>query len=208
MNVLFVTIGIAIITLLITLLWYVPHLLQRQTLRAASETAVLRDMLLDLLNEQEALHQRQAQLSAGLAYLQQQISGRQETAAAEPARIESHELRRIDQRIATLHQEIQSWVRNPQRSRQHARDNEAWANLLGLLSAIQDRVAELEQRHSAAVAPEARVLLNGLEQEMTQLRNISTDIATLQWRLRQSMHESAHGETGRKRTSSNTARPA
>jgi hypothetical protein len=62
MTTFFIALGIAIITLLFILLWYVPHLFQQQAGRSAREAAQLRDMLLDMLNEQEAVMQRQAQL--------------------------------------------------------------------------------------------------------------------------------------------------
>ena len=44
--------------LLALLLWFVPHLLQQQATRVAGETSQLREMLLDLLSEQEAVTMR------------------------------------------------------------------------------------------------------------------------------------------------------
>jgi hypothetical protein len=62
--------------------------------------------------------------------------------------------------------------------------------LLGLLSAIQERVGQLSsERADAAAGLHASALLEELEQEMQHLKSISEDIATLQWRLRRSLHE-------------------
>ena len=47
MAALFVALGIAVITLLALLLWFVPHLLHQQAMRSANESARLRNMLLD-----------------------------------------------------------------------------------------------------------------------------------------------------------------
>src|SRR5438093_10137154 len=74
MSALFVALGIMVLALLALLLWFVPHLLQQQATRVAGETAQLRDMLLDLLNEQEAVTVRQNQLGSSLSNLQEQIA--------------------------------------------------------------------------------------------------------------------------------------
>src|SRR3954451_10281511 len=73
MSALFVALGIMVLALLALLLWFVPHLLQQQATRVAGETSQLREMLLDLLNEQEAVTMRQTQLGSSLAQLQDQI---------------------------------------------------------------------------------------------------------------------------------------
>src|SRR5436853_7331140 len=73
MNALFVALGIMVLALLALLLWFVPHLLQQQATRVAGETSQLREMLLDLLNEQEAVPMRQTQLGSSLAQLQEQL---------------------------------------------------------------------------------------------------------------------------------------
>ena len=74
MSALFVALGIMVLALLALLLWFVPHLLQQQATRVAGETTQLREMLLDLLNEQEAVTIRQGQLNASLSNLQDQLS--------------------------------------------------------------------------------------------------------------------------------------
>lgn len=200
MAALFVALGIAVITLLALLLWFVPHLLQQQARRSADESARMRDMLLDMLNEQEAVTMRQSQLGASITYLQEQLEQIVEAThrdaavksgvvlnGADPAA-----LRQLEDRISAMQSQIQAWLDtrgNSQRKTQ-AQDNESWAYLLSLLAAIQDRVGQLSvERTNATVGLHARALLEELEQEMQHLRTISEDIGTLQWRLRRSLHE-------------------
>jgi hypothetical protein len=197
MTALFVALGIAVITLLALLLWFVPHLLHQQALRSAREASDLRDMLLDMLNEQEAVMMRQSQLSASIAYLQDQLEQMVGAAQRDPGRgqapfADEVALRRFEERIGAMQGQIQIWLdgrATAQRSAQ-AQDNEAWAHLMSLLAAIQERVGALSvERTSATAGLQARVLLEELEQEMSHLRTISDDIATLQWRLRRSLNE-------------------
>ncbi len=194
MTALFIALGIAVITLLALLLWFVPHLLQQQAQRSADEAAQLRNMLLDMLSEQEAVTLRQSQLSTAINTLQRQIEQFVTIAPrdqAEPT-VDSAALRQLEERIGAMQTQIQSWldVRNRVQRNSGMSDNEAWANLLSLLAAIQDRVGQLSvERTSASVGLHARVLLEELEGEMQQLRSISEDISTLQWRLRRSLHE-------------------
>lgn len=70
MTALFVALGIMVLALLTLLLWFVPRLLQQQVVRVSDESAQLREMLLDLLSEQEAVTIRQTQLGAAIAQLQ------------------------------------------------------------------------------------------------------------------------------------------
>jgi septation ring formation regulator EzrA len=196
MTALFIALGIAVITLLALLLWFVPHLFQQQAQRNAKEAAELRNMLLDMLSEQEAVTLRQSQLSSAIAALQRQIehvvsATPRDQAHAEPT-VDPSALRQLEERIGAMQTQIQSWldVRNRVQRNAGLNDNEAWANLLSLLAAIQDRVGQLSvERTSASVGLHARVLLEELESEMQQLRSISEDISTLQWRLRRSLHE-------------------
>jgi hypothetical protein len=67
MTALFVALGIMVLALLALLLWFVPRLLQQQAVRVSDESAQLREMLLDLLSEQEAVTIRQTQLGAAIA---------------------------------------------------------------------------------------------------------------------------------------------
>lgn len=197
MAALFVALGIAVITLLALLLWFVPHLLHQQAVRSARESSDLRDMLLDMLNEQEAVTMRQSQLSASIAYLQDQLeqivgAAQRDVSRGQAPATDQLALRMLDERIGAMQTQIQGWLDSRarvQRSAQ-AQDNEAWAHLMGLLTAIQERVGALSvERTNVTVGMQARVLLEELEQEMEQLRSISDDIATLQWRLRRSLNE-------------------
>lgn len=197
---LFVALGIAVITLLALLLWFVPHLMQKQALRAASDSAQLREMILDMLNEQEAVMLRQSQLSTSIAYLQDQLEqmipggshGELPRLTDGQPQVDAAVMRQLEERISAVQAQIQIWMDGRagvgrERSEQ---DNEAWAYLLSLLSAIQQRVGELSVAHSdATVQVHAAALLDELEQEMQHLRSISEDIETLQWRLRRSLHE-------------------
>lgn len=194
MTALFVALGITVLTLLALLLWFVPHLLQQQALRTAGESAQLREMLLDMLNEQEAVTLRQAQLSTSISYLQDQL----EQVITASTRSERNELvdplalQHIEERISTLQDQIQSWFDHRAKVTRvrTEQDNESWAYLLSLLATIQERVGELSsERSNVAVGMHASALLEELEQEMKHLQSISEDIATLQWRLRRSLNE-------------------
>jgi hypothetical protein len=200
MTALFVALGIAVITLLALLLWFVPHLLHQQALRNADDAAKLRDMLLDMLNEQEAVTMRQSQLGSSIAYLQEQLEqiaqqtqrggDRNLPVVRSPA--DEAALRQLEERIGGLQAQIQGWLdtRGKAQRAMSAQDNEAWAYLMSLLAAIQERVGQISVDHGGIqVGLHARALLDELEQEMTHLRGISEDIATLQWRLRRSLHE-------------------
>ena len=185
-----------VLALLVLLLWFVPNQLHKQSTRVSGETTQLREMLLDLLSEQEAVTVRQTQLGASLSHLQDQLagiaevgvgqSGRQAQFAAEAG------IQQLESRLTDLQSQIQVWATqrqgdSPTRS---AQDNESWAYLMSLLSAIQDRVGALSRdRASAQAGLQARELLEELEQEMQNLRSISEEIAMLQWRLRRSLHE-------------------
>jgi hypothetical protein len=200
MTALFVALGITVLTLLTLLLWFVPHLLQQQALRTASESAQLRDMLLDMLNEQEAVTLRQSQLSTSIAHLQDQIEqvvvqarddGRAQLGSSGGA-IDSAALQQLEQRIGAMQGQIQLWLDGRSQSARNvsSQDNESWANLLSLLANIQDRIGSLSvERSNVSAGLQARSMIEELEQEMTHLRTISEDIATLQWRLRRSLHE-------------------
>lgn len=196
MNELFVALGIMVLALLALLLWFVPHLLQQQATRVAGETAQLREMLLDLLNEQEAVTLRQTQLGSSLAQLQNRIEAlvRSEPAASSTTHAidASPVIHQVEARLSELQAQLQTWTdQHGHRSQQQAaRDNESWAYLLSLVSVIQERVGALSHDRATALAgAQAQVLLEELEQEMQNLRGISEDIAKLQWRLRRSLHE-------------------
>jgi septation ring formation regulator EzrA len=196
MNALFVALGIMVLALLALLLWFVPHLLQQQATRVAGETAQLRDMLLDLLNEQEAVTVRQNQLGSSLSNLQEQIAdvvqiGKWAQLPAQTAIADSG-IQQLEARLGDLQSQIQGWMEGRQQGARvrATQDNESWANLMSLLSSIQERVGALSQDRASVMAGlQAGVLLEELEQEMQNLRGISEEIAMLQWRLRRSLHE-------------------
>ena len=198
MNALFVALGIMVLALLALLLWFVPHLLQQQATRVAGETTQLREMLLDLLNEQEAVTIRQGQLNASLSNLQDQLSdiasaGNRALAVDQQAsRVAESGMQQLEARLGELQGQIKEWADGRQHgARQRAaQDNEAWANLMSLLASIQERVGTLSQDRASVMAGlQAGALLEELEQEMQNLRGISEEIETLQWRLRRSLHE-------------------
>jgi hypothetical protein len=198
MNALFVALGIMVLALLALLLWFVPHLLQQQATRVAGETTQLREMLLDLLNEQESVTIRQGQLNASLSHLQDQLSdiasaGNRALAVDQQAsRVAESGMQQLEARLSELQGQIKEWADGRQQgTRQRAaQDNEAWANLMGLLASIQERVGMLSQDRASVMAGlQAGVLLEELEQEMQNLRGISEEIEMLQWRLRRSLHE-------------------
>ena len=198
MSALFVALGIMVLALLALLLWFVPHLLQQQATRVHGETTKLREMLLDLLNEQEAVTIRQGQLNASLSNLQDQLSdiasagNRALVVDQEASRVAESGMQQLEARLGELQGQIKEWADGRQfGARQRAaQDNESWANLMGLLASIQERVGTLSQDRASVMAGlQAGALLEELEQEMQNLRGISEEIETLQWRLRRSLHE-------------------
>jgi regulator of replication initiation timing len=194
MTALFVALGIMVLALLALLLWFVPHLLQQQAARVASETSQLREMLLDVLNEQEAVALRQSQLGASLSNLQGRIEALAQAVSVARAsdQIGDTNAQQLELRLSQMHAQIEEWLNTRQRDTQlrTMQDNEAWANLMSLLSAIQERVGALSRdRATALAAVQAGHLLDELEREMQHMRSISDDIAVLQQRLRHSLNE-------------------
>lgn len=195
MPALFVALGIAIITLLALLLWFVPHLLHQQAANNAAEAARLRDMLLEVLNEQETVTRRQAELSTAIAHLQEQLehivgaSNRAIPAVGAPT-VEQEAIRQLEERISALQNQIQHWLdTRARRQRQiQAQDNEAWAHLMSLLAAIQDRLGQLAvERMRIEASPQMQALLDHLERELHHLHAIADDITALQQRLQHSL---------------------
>jgi DNA repair exonuclease SbcCD ATPase subunit len=187
-----------VLALLALLLWFVPHLLQQQATRVAGETTQLREMLLDLLNEQEAVTIRQGQLNASLSNLQDQLTeiastgSRAQVSDHQAALIAESGMQQLEARLGEIQGQIKEWADGRQHgARQRAaQDNEAWANLMSLLASIQERVGTLSQDRASVMAGlQAGALLEELEQEMQNLRSISEEIEMLQWRLRRSLHE-------------------
>lgn len=200
MDTLFVALGILVFALLVLLIWFVPHLMQQQTKRVAKETSQLRDMLLDLLNEQEAVTLRQNQLGGSLSGLRDhlEILAKNGFPVAANGQL-STDVQQVEAQIGEMRGQLQAWIaqRDGSASRQSAQDNESWAYVLSLLSAIQGRIGDLSQERAAAhVTTQASVMLQELEQEMHNLRSISEDIERLQWRLRRSIHDRESSVSG------------
>lgn len=196
MNALFVALGIMVLALLALLLWFVPHLLQQQATRVAGETNKLREMLLDLLNEQEAVTMRQSQLGSSMTQLQDRLTEIVQSAgtarADQAAPLADQTAQQLEARLAEIQAQIKEWSEGRQHGARAkaAQDNEAWAHLMGLLATIQDRVGTLSKDRAQVMAGlQAGALLEELEHEMQNLRSISEEIAMLQWRLRRSLHE-------------------
>ncbi len=185
---LFAIFGVLVLALLGLILWFVPHLLHQQSASIAEETNRLRTMLLDLLNEQEAVTLRQTQLGASLALLRGQIEQLARTAADEPAQTG---LISIETRLDAVQAQIRVLAERRDMSvQQLARDNEAWAYLLSLLATIQERVGALSrERTNQNVQANTTALLGGLEREMQHLQGIAEDIEKLQWRLRHTLND-------------------
>ncbi|HNP70561.1 MAG TPA: hypothetical protein PKK15_05610 [Kouleothrix sp.] len=195
MTALFVALGIMVLALLVLLLWFVPHMLQKQATDVAGETTKLREMLLDLLNEQEAVTMRQTQLGSSMAQLQDRLSEIVQGAGARspaPQPLPEQTVQQLESRLGAIQAQIKEWAEGRQQGARvkAAQDNEAWAHLMGLLAAIQDRVGTLSKDRAQVMAGlQAGALLEELEQEMQNLRSISEEIAMLQWRLRRSLNE-------------------
>lgn len=198
MSALFVALGIMVLALLALLLWFVPHLLQQQATRVAGETGKLREMLLDLLSEQEAVTIRQTQLGSSMAQLQDRLTEIVQGATSMHAEqtqtppMAEQTAQQLEQRLSDIQTQIKDWTEGRQHGARAkaAQDNEAWAHLMGLLATIQERVGALSKDRAQVMAGlQAGALLEELEHEMRNLRSISEEIAMLQWRLRRSLNE-------------------
>jgi hypothetical protein len=204
MSTFFVALGILVLALMALLLWFVPHQLQQQAARVSGETAQLREMLLDLLNEQEAVAMRQSQLGTSLSSLQVRLEALVDAgpgALPQPNQAINHPMNNaaVEARLVDVQQQISTWLDGHQQGdrMKTLQDNESWAYLMSLLAAIQDRVGTLSKdRAAGAVGTRAVVLLDELEGEMQNLRTISDDIARLQSRLRRSLSDHEHGVAG------------
>jgi hypothetical protein len=200
MSTFFIALGILVLALMALLLWFVPHQLQQQAARVSGETAQLREMLLDLLNEQEAVAMRQSQLGTSLSSLQVRLEALVDAGpGALPQLQPPINQAAVEARLVDVQQQISTWLDGHQQGdrMKTLQDNESWAYLMSLLAAIQDRVGTLSKdRAAGAVGTRAVVLLDELEGEMQNLRTISDDIARLQSRLRRSLSDHEHGVAG------------
>ncbi len=188
------------VLLLFGLIVMMPRIMARQESRATEEAARLREMLLDVLSEQEAVTLRQAQIGSSIAYMHDQLgqmASQEVTAklAISPEEIaEATGLPQLQRRIEALQGQLGEWFdsRTQVQHQQRVADSESWSNLVGLLATMQDRIAVLNQ---ALVVQQAQPsvaidrMVEALESEMQNLRTIADEIASLQWKLRRSVLE-------------------
>ncbi len=148
---LFVALGIAILTLLAILLWFLPYLLQQQAQQQAREASHLRALIAEIMHEQEASTARHMQLGASVAYLQDQLD-QLNTRIPEPQRmtvrpvglLETAALERIEHRLSSLQHQVAQQQRV---YHSHARsETEAWLYLLDLLGAMQTQIKTLSEQ--------------------------------------------------------------
>lgn len=198
-----ILIGVAVVLnvlLLLGLIFMMPRILNRQEGRATEEAARLREMLLDVLSEQEAVTLRQAQIGSSISYMHDQIgqlASGEHTAniALSPDEIAAATgLPQLQKRLELLQNQLGDWFQTGARAQQTQRmaDSESWGNLMGLLATMQDRMAALNQAVTQQQAqPSIAVdrVLEALEHEMQSLRGIADEIASLQWKLRRSVIE-------------------
>ncbi len=198
-----ILIGAAVVLnvlLLLGLIFMMPRILNRQEGRATEEAARLREMLLDVLSEQEAVTLRQAQIGSSISYMHDQIgqiasTDRPATVNISPEQIaEATGLPQLQNRIESLQGQLGEWLTTGVQTQHKSRvaDSESWGNLMGLLATMQDRMAALN--HAVAVQQAqptvaADRILEALETEMQSLRGIADEIAGLQWKLRRSVIE-------------------
>lgn len=185
------------VLLLAALIIWGPRLLRRLDNRTADEATRLREMLLDVLSEQEAVTVRQAQIGVSISGMQKEIG---KLADAEPPTVhlsveelaQAAGMPQLDMRIEAMQGQLGSWLdRNANaHSEQQLRDSQSWGNLMGLLATMQDRIATLNQ---AVEQPQrvvaADLMLEELDSEMQNLRMLADEIAGLQWKLRRSVLE-------------------
>lgn len=148
---LFVALGIAILTLLAVLLWFVPHLLQQQALRVEAESSELRELINEMISEQEAVAMRQVQLGTSISYLQDQLeqivttggAGRGHTMLTDIDVVQT-----LDARMSGLQMQVDRYMRSARV--QTRQENESWIYLLGLLDAMQERLHTLSEERASS----------------------------------------------------------
>lgn len=184
--------------LLLGLIILLPKLLQRSDSRAADEALRLREMLLDVLSEQEAVTLRQNQIGAALTQVNRdvaRIADAEQPAVSPLALAQAAGFPQLERRIEALQGQLGTWFEE-RATVQHSTqvtDAQSWGNLMGLLASMQDRIAVLNNAVTQKAQPQLSVaneqLLSDLENEMQQLRGLADEIAGLQWKLRRSVLE-------------------
>lgn len=164
MLLLFIELGVAISALSIMLFWFVPHLVRQEAARTAHETAQIREFIVDLLQEQQVVTLRQAQLVAHIAHLQEQL---EQIAAVKNQPLETNcdqfsspaftLLQDFDAQLEILQAQIRHYGEFFGR-RPPAQENDSWATLLHLLSLMQSQARKL-MAELAEIAPPTPVSL-------------------------------------------------
>lgn len=187
------------VLLLAGLIVLLPRLLRRQDNHVAEEATRLREMLLDVLSEQESVTLRQAQIGSSLSVVQEQVGKLGNGAAVNlqfsaEALAEAAGFPQLQRRIEGLQGQLGAWfdTNAAERREQQLRDSQSWGGLLELLASMQDRLATLDlavkqQQPQPSVA--ADHLLEELDNEMQHMRSLQDEIAGLQWKLRRSVLE-------------------
>ena len=186
------------VLLLIGLILLLPRLLRRQDSRVVEEAARLREILLDVLSEQEAVTLRQAQIDSSLSSMQFQI-GKLAKAEAPNLNISPEALAKaagiaqLEERLDALRTELGTWFERGANERrvQQINESQSWTYLISLLTAMQDHLATLNVavRQQPQSSPAADRLLQELDNEMQNLRVLADEISGLQWKLRRSLLE-------------------
>ena len=185
------------VLLLVGLIVWMPRLFRRQDGRTSEEATRLREMLLDVLSEQEAVTLRQSQIGSSLINVQDQIGKLADTTPqglnlSAEGLAEAAGISQLDQRVAALQSQLGSLFERTsgEQHERQVRDSQSWSSLLGLLAAMQDRIATLsvavEQPRSSQATDR---LMQELDNEMASLRSLSDEIAGFQWKLRRSVVE-------------------
>ncbi len=142
---LFVALGIAILTLIAVLLWFVPHLLHQQSQQVAQESSQLREMIGEMISEHEAVAMRQVQLGTSISYLQDQLEQIITIHVSDEGEEryllttdDMNTLKALNEKINYLQVQLNQYadvthVRT-------VRDSESWLYLLGIITAMQERL--------------------------------------------------------------------
>ena len=163
MLLLFVELGLAISALSLMLFWFVPHLVRQEAARTARETAQIQESIVDLLQEQQVVTLRQAQIVAHIAHLQEQL---EQIAAVKKQPLETNceqfsspafiLLQDFDAQLEILQAQIRHY--GEFFGRPPAQENDSWATLLHLLSLMQSQARKL-MAELAEIAPPTPVSL-------------------------------------------------
>jgi hypothetical protein len=103
-------------------------------------------MIGDMLNEQEAVAMRQVQLGTSVSYLQDQLElviQESEQSAAPLARFDPNMLQMLATQVNDLQLQVDQHLQTMRV--QGRQENESWVYLLGLLTAMQERIRVLSE---------------------------------------------------------------